>query len=88
MQQFESELPDLVLLDVMLPEMNGFEATEAIRCEAERTGAARLPIIAMTANAMASDREACEAAGMDDFIAKPIQAQALYRTLEKFAFVS
>ena len=67
---------DLVLMDVQMPVMNGLEATKRFRAGETQTGQ-RLPVIAMTANAMEADREACEAAGMDDFITKPINATEL-----------
>ena len=76
---------DAVLMDVQMPEMNGYEATEAIRLGEEQSDAARLPIIAMTANAMDADRKACREAGMDEFIAKPVRAKELMRVLEQFS---
>jgi CheY-like chemotaxis protein len=63
-------------MDVQMPEMDGFEATAAIR-----TRGGRLPIVAMTANAMKGDREACLQSGMDGYIAKPIQARQLFEVL-------
>jgi PAS domain S-box-containing protein len=72
---------DLVLMDVQMPEMDGFEATAAIRTKEKRTGA-HIPIIAMTAHAMKGDREQCLEAGMDGYIAKPIRAKQLFETLE------
>jgi hypothetical protein len=73
---------DLVLMDMMMPVMDGLEATRRIR--ASETGQ-RIPIIAMTANAMESDRERCLEAGMDDYLSKPIKATELQAMLQRFA---
>jgi signal transduction histidine kinase/CheY-like chemotaxis protein len=75
---------DVVLMDVQMPEMDGFEATAVIRVRERDTGK-RLPIIAMTAHAMKGDRERCLAAGMDSYITKPIMAPELIEVLEKFS---
>jgi len=75
---------DLILMDVQMPEMGGFEATAAIR-SAELGGAMHIPIVAMTARAMAGDRESCLAAGMDAYVAKPISAAELITTIESIA---
>jgi len=72
---------DAVLMDVQMPNMDGLEATHAIRKEAVFAG---LPIIAMTANVMAGDRERCLAAGMNDYLAKPIRHDVLYATLARW----
>jgi PAS domain S-box-containing protein len=76
----EKERFDLVLMDVQMPEMGGFEATAAIR-EKERTSGTHIPIIAMTAHAMKGDRERCLAAGMDGYVAKPLQTQELFAAI-------
>jgi PAS domain S-box-containing protein len=73
---------DVVLMDVQMPEMDGLEATAAIR-QAERTTGRHIPILAMTAHAIKGDRERCLAAGMDGYISKPIQAQRLYDALDR-----
>ncbi|MCY0994285.1 response regulator [Nannocystis sp. ILAH1] len=70
---------DIVLMDVQMPEMDGLEATRLIR----RSGGPQPRIVAMTANAMDSDREACLAAGMDDYVSKPIQIRELRAALER-----
>ncbi|NLY02392.1 MAG: response regulator [Rhodopirellula sp.] len=76
-----SETFDAVLMDVEMPEMDGLEATAAIRKE-EGKGTGHVPIIAMTAHAMQGDRQRCLDAGMDDYVSKPIRAEQLLRTLE------
>jgi CheY-like chemotaxis protein len=75
---------DLVLMDCQMPELDGFGATAAIRAWEASVGRARIPIIAMTANAMAGDREACLAAGMDDYVSKPVRKLALESMLAKW----
>ncbi len=72
---------DLVLMDVQMPEMDGFETTTAIR-EKEKTAGGHIPIIAMTAHAMKGDEERCLLAGMDSYVAKPIQAEKLFLAVE------
>jgi CheY-like chemotaxis protein len=72
---------DVVLMDVQMPEMDGFEAAKAIRA-LERESGAHVPIIAMTAYAMTGDRERCLEAGMDGYISKPIRARELLSAVE------
>jgi CheY-like chemotaxis protein len=82
LERLETESFDLVLMDVQMPEMDGFEATDAIRKKEGATGR-HLPIVAMTAHAMRGDRERCLAAGMDGYVSKPIIAEELLRVVEK-----
>jgi CheY-like chemotaxis protein len=75
---------DLVLMDCEMPEVDGFTATRAIRAAETMTGE-HVTIVAMTANAMAGDREACLAAGMDGYLAKPVQLADLRGAIEQYA---
>ncbi|NGZ06311.1 MAG: response regulator [Magnetococcales bacterium] len=72
---------DLVLMDVQMPVMDGFEATRRIRSELHKES---LPIIAMTANAMSGDRDLCLKAGMNDYVTKPIEPRLLYEVLQRW----
>jgi two-component system, sensor histidine kinase and response regulator len=74
---------DLVLMDVQMPELGGLEATAAIRTKEKETGT-HLPIVALTAHAMQGDRERCLAAGMDGYIAKPLDPRQFLQTVEAF----
>jgi CheY-like chemotaxis protein len=75
---------DVVLMDIQMPEMDGFRATELIRSQQQQSGSS-VPIIAMTAHAMAGDREKCLAAGMNDYISKPIARDELASLLQRTA---
>ena len=74
---------DVILMDCHMPEMDGFEATREIRVR-EHSSGRRVPIIALTANAMAQDREACLSAGMDDHLSKPFSMLSLQETLDRW----
>ena len=78
---------ELVIMDCVMPEMDGFEATQQIRTWEQGRGG-HVPIVAMTANAMEGDREACLRAGMDDYISKPVRLPQLRRILERYVGVS
>ena len=78
---------DLILMDCAMPEMDGYEATREIRVREQASGK-RVPIVALTANAMAHDREECLSAGMDDHLAKPFSMQAIQEMLDRWIPVS
>ncbi|MBK5914467.1 ATP-binding protein [Rhodocyclus purpureus] len=78
------EMPDLVLMDVQMPVMDGYAATRAIRLWEAEHGRRRLPIVALTADAFEKDRQDCLAAGMDDFLTKPLAIDKLAAVLEKW----
>jgi CheY-like chemotaxis protein len=75
---------DLVLMDCQMPEMDGFEACRHLRIREAERSMPRLPVIAMTANAMEGDRDLCLAAGMDDYVSKPVNPDKLYDMLYRW----
>jgi len=88
-QLVETEIFDLCLMDMHMPVMDGLEATAAIRRSeaAVQDSTRHLPIVAMTANAMASHRAICLAAGMDDYVSKPVSRDILLRILDRWLTV-
>jgi CheY-like chemotaxis protein len=82
LEALEGASVDLVILDVQMPEMDGYEAASSIR-KAEETTLQHMPILAMTANAMKGDREKCLAAGMDGYLSKPIRPDDLRQAIEE-----
>jgi CheY-like chemotaxis protein/HPt (histidine-containing phosphotransfer) domain-containing protein len=83
LEALEREVFDLIVMDVQMPEMSGYEAVEAIR-EREMQSGAHIPIIAMTAHAMEGDRDKCLLAGMDHYVTKPIDQKRLFEAVESF----
>lgn len=81
---YENGSYDIVLMDMQMPEVDGLEATIAIR-SFEKSSGRRTPIVALTANAMIGDRERCINAGMDDYLSKPLRADELITLIEKMA---
>ena len=75
---------DLVLMDIQMPEMDGRQATVAIRADEDFRCLPRVPVVALTANALREDRDACLAAGMDDYLVKPVSREQLGETLAKW----
>jgi len=82
LEEFEKETYDVILMDVQMPEMNGWEATRAIR-EKEMSTGRHIPIVAMTAHAMKGDEERCLTAGMDAYLTKPIRTKELIAVLDE-----
>jgi len=85
--EFERGPFDVILMDVQMPEMDGFEATAVIR-EKEKEKGGHIPIVAMTAHAMKGDRERCLEAGMDEYVSKPIRPQIVVDAIESVVEVS
>ncbi|KAG2225399.1 hypothetical protein INT45_010035 [Circinella minor] len=85
-EAFESQRFDMIFMDVQMPVMGGFEATQSIRKIERESGAdAHIPIIALTAHAMIGDREKCLDAGMDEYVTKPLRMPELISAIKKFA---
>ena len=83
LQAMEAGEFDLVLMDCQMPGMDGFAATARIRKREAERGLARIPIVALTANALEGDREICLAAGMDDYLSKPVSRHGLWQAINR-----
>jgi two-component system sensor histidine kinase/response regulator len=84
LELLESEPFDLVLMDCQMPVVDGYQATRQLRLQEAEHGRAHTPVVAMTANAMEGDRERCLAAGMDDYLAKPVTSMAVDEVLARW----
>jgi CheY-like chemotaxis protein len=85
MEEVKNTPPDIILMDIMLPEKNGFEITSEIRDFEKRSAKPyRIPIIALTANTLDNDKDKCIQAGMDDYLPKPFSPEELYSIIEQF----
>ena len=85
LEQVSVERPDVVLMDIQMPGMSGFEALSALRALESEQGWPRVPVIALTAHALAGDRERCLAQGMDGYVSKPFTAKTLSEELAAIA---
>jgi len=84
LEAFEKRGFDLVLMDLQMPEMDGLRATRLIRAREKAVGG-RVPIVAVTANALPGERQRCLAAGMDDYLSKPVRGADLFPAIERLA---
>lgn len=84
LEKIEAQSYDLVLMDCQMPEIDGYQATTILREKEQASNGERLPVIALTANAMVGDREKCLKAGMDDYLSKPIKADKLSDLIKKW----
>lgn len=83
-KKFQEKNYKVILMDIDMPEMNGYEATRRIRDEEKREGRKHTYIIGMTAHALPDDRDQCLAAGMDEYVAKPFKPDELHEKLSRF----
>ena len=86
--QWRSHNPSLILMDVSMPDMNGYQATQEIRRLSEKLGRAHTPIVAVTAHTLSGDEERCLAEGMDDYLSKPVAISGLKAKLEKWGILT
>jgi len=84
LDHWRSETPSLILMDISMPEMNGYEATKAIRNDEMKYDRARTPIIAVTAHTLQGDEQRCLDAGMDDYISKPVSIAGLKAIINRW----
>jgi CheY-like chemotaxis protein len=84
LKMLDADQYDLVLMDCQMPRLDGYDTTREIRRRETAEHRSHVPIVAMTASAMAGDRERCLAAGMDDYIAKPIAAEKLEQVIQRW----
>lgn len=85
MEEVRNNPPDLILMDIMLPEKNGFEITSEIRAYEDSTGKTeKIPIVALTANTLDNDKDKCIEAGMNDYLPKPFTPDELYTVVKLY----
>ncbi|HEY8189777.1 MAG TPA: ATP-binding protein, partial [Micavibrio sp.] len=84
LRKIETQSFDVIFMDCRMPEIDGYEATRLLRAHEGKKNLPRVPVVALTANAMTGDREKCEEAGMDDYISKPVQKQDIGAILQKW----
>ncbi|MGH8046045.1 MAG: response regulator, partial [Chthoniobacterales bacterium] len=84
-EKLDTNIFDLVLMDVQMPVMDGLDATRHIRSKEKEKGGRAMPIVALTADAMVGDRERCMESGMDDYLTKPLRREELARVLTAYA---
>ena len=84
LEMLNQERYDLIFMDCQMPVLDGYQATRRIRETEQREASTRIPIVAMTAHAMAGDRDQCLRAGMDDYVSKPFKTEELKSILERW----
>lgn len=85
LKELKNDQYRLILMDCQMPILDGYETTKIIRKYEQENNQKRCPIIAITANAMSGDKEKCEHAGMDDFLAKPFKMQQIFDMINKWS---
>jgi len=81
---WRSENPSIILMDISMPELNGYQATKLIREDERKFGKPHTPIIAVTAHTLSGDEDRCRAAGMDDYLSKPVSIEATRAKIEQW----
>ena len=85
---WRTDKPSIILMDISMPEMNGFEATQHIRADEAKFSLARTPIIAVTAHTLSGDEDRCRDAGMDDYLSKPVSIDIMREKIQDWSEIS